>query len=181
MKLDVRDISIINEFPIMYKRNDVLTVGCGQGRIENGLQKMGYDVLATDIEDERDIGIPYRYMDILNKDTFVKPRGIVICAQVLEHLKEWKTAFKNLISLATERLIVTIPVGTSFYSEDHVNFWVDTIAIPNEDFLSIDEFRTIGMPYSTGVRIIITKPADRGRQYNYVITVDKQQILANEA
>lgn len=180
MNLDIRDLSIINEFPILYKRNDVLTVGCGKCRMEKALVEMGLDVLATDVDQENDSGIPYQYLDILDPTTFPKPRGIVICSQVLEHIKEWKTAFANLIRLAEERLIVTVPVGSSFYSEEHVNMWLDPIAV-HGSCINVEEFSTEAMPYSVAKRIIITKPEDRGKQYNYVIVVDKNQILANEA
>jgi hypothetical protein len=178
MKVDIRDISIINEFPVLYKSNDVLTVGCGECRLEIALQEMGYNILATDIDREKEVSVPYQYMDIFKPNTFPKPRGVVVCSQVLEHLTDYKKAFANLMSLATERLIVTIPVGKSFSSPDHVNVWVDHV---EAEYHYVGEFFKLAWPYSQSTRMIITKPADRdNHQYNFVITVDKNQLLSNE-
>lgn len=171
LNVDVRDIAIINSLPLLYSENTIFTVGCGEGRLERALQTVGFEVTATDIWPERDIGVPYHIFDIM-KDSLQISYGSVICSQVLEHLEDWKTAAKNLIPLANDRIIITVPWANSFYSDEHVNFWGD-----NEPKMSsIEEYKDIFTPYSVAISKIITKEKDvEYGQRNYLIVVDKHQ------
>jgi len=48
--LDIRDISIIDAFPVYDHEKTILNIGCGEGRIDSYLASIGYRVYATDID-----------------------------------------------------------------------------------------------------------------------------------
>jgi len=167
--VDMRDISIIDSLPVYDCVKEILTVGCGKGRIEWHLHNMGYDVLATDIvrevEWEESNGLRFNQMDILHPTATPKP--IVICSEVLEHINKYKKAFRNLLKLTRVRLIITVPYHKSFLSPDHRNFWTDS---------DIVEFKRLGKPYMVSIGKIRTKPKDlKLKQWCYLILVDKRQ------
>lgn len=170
--LDIRDISIIDALPIYDCSKSILTVGCGLGRVEWYLHEMGYSIIATDVErmvtwEDNAPSLCFSKMNILDEKTFLKPRPIVICSQVLEHLKNYKIALKNLLKLTKTRLIITIPFENSFNSPDHCNHWNDK---------SIKEFENICKPYCVSISKIRTKPKDvKMKQWAYLIIVDKRQ------
>lgn len=174
-ELDIRDIAIIDSFPVVGLNNRVLTVGCGEGRLEYHLQhNYTYNILATDIENnilfEENPWLHFEILDITkihNKD-FIKKytRPVVICAQVLEHFKDWKLALRNLIDLATIRVIITVPYKGSFHSPDHINFWDDE---------TIKEYVKLAAPYSTAISKIRTKPEDMPKKGCFLIVIDKKQ------
>ena len=181
----MRDIAIIDAFPVHDCQKKVLTVGCGEGRIEYQLAERGCKVFATDIE-EQEAWCNVKYLtndnlgfyrsDIFDLSSFpIKSSPIVICSQVLEHLSNYKLALIHLLALTEVRLIITVPHRTSFKSPDHINFWDDTYS--RAIFKDIDEFVTICHPYSTTISKILTKPQDAGKQYGYLIIVDKRQKL----
>jgi len=166
-ELDIRDVSIIDAMPIYECPKKVFTVGCGKGRIEWHLHKMGYDVIATDVKrmvDWSDTeGLKFCQFDILKPDTKIWP--VVVCSEVLEHIPKYKQAFKNLIGLASTRVIITVPYAHSFASPDHVNFWHNP-----------EEFYELGKPYVVSVSKIRTKSKDiKLNQWCYLIVIDKRQ------
>jgi len=173
-KLDIRDISIIDAFPLHNLTQDfilsLLTVGCGECRLEKYLADKFPDwyVHATDIMDKnpnvKNTNVEYLKMDIFSPQYNGE---VVVCSQVLEHLRDWKTAFTNLLKITKDRLIITVPYMHSFHSPDHVNFWNDE---------SIQEFKIMAMPYSTAISKIRTKPEDvEMGQSTFLIVVDKKQ------
>ena len=178
--LDIRDISIIDAFPVYeiekeaYPRHgcqaSILNVGCGEGRIDRHLAIMGYPIYSTDIKEPEEGEWPYEFSiaDIFDLSSLpVESAPIVICSQVLEHLKDWRPALENLIKLTEVRLIITVPFRHSFHSPDHVNFWDDT---------TVKEFNYFCRPYSVAISKIRTKPEDVERgQWCYLIVVDKRQ------
>ena len=170
--LDIRDISIIDSLPVYNVMNSVLTVGCGKGRLEYHLYKMGYSIIATDIKrmvtwEDNLPCLRFLEMNIFDEESFVKAQPIVICSQVLEHLKNYKIALKNLLKLTETRLIITIPFKKSFNSPDHCNHWNDT---------NVNEFENICSPYSVSISKIRTKEKDiQLNQWCYLIVVDKRQ------
>jgi len=170
--LDIRDISVIDALPVYDFSKSILTVGCGLGRLEWHLHRMGYSIIATDIErmvtwDDSTSSLCFSKMDILDESTFVSSSPAVICCQVLEHLKNYKAALKNLLKLAETRLIITIPFATSFSSPDHVNHWNDK---------NVREFESMCKPYSVSISKIRTKPKDvELKQWCYLVVADKRQ------
>lgn len=186
--LDLRDIAIIDSFPVHDCQKKVLNVGCGEGRIDYHLALGGYRVYATDIKkpEYSEKIFPHELTchtsDIFDLSSFpIKSSPIVICSQVLEHLSGYKTALVHLLALTEVRLIITVPYRHSFSSPDHINFWDDGInwpsPLPHYQYdKDVHEFIDLCQPYSTAISKIRTKPEDIERgQWNYLIVVDKRQ------
>ncbi len=191
-EIDMKDIAIIDSFPVHDCQKKVLNVGCGKGGIDQHLAEMGYRVYATDIEKHKypdETLQSFRTLtshrsDIFDLSSFpTKSSPIVICSQVLEHLSGYKTALVHLLALTEVRLIITVPWQRSFLNPGHINFWDDPIpratagALPHQEFKDIHEFIDLCRPYKTTVSKILTKPQDVGKQYGYLIVVDKRQKL----
>lgn len=190
-KLNMKDIAIIDAFPVHDCQKKVLNVGCGEGRIDFHLADMGYRVYGTDIELNglsEDIywspggSLTFHKSDIFDLSSFpTKSSPIVICSQVLEHLSGYKTALLHLLALTEVRLIITVPWRHSFRSDDHINFWDDKtlhwgVRSSEKEFKDIHEFIALCAPYSTAISKIRTKPEDvKMGQWNYLIVVDKRQ------
>jgi len=169
--LDMRDISIMDSFPSYDCGTDVLIVGCGEGRIDRHLLGQCYDVYSTDIIEPKEkwIGeLNFHKSNIFDLKSFPSPRySVVICSQVLEHLKGLKRAVGNLLALTEIRLIITVPRLKSYNSPYHVWHWDD---------LSIWEFEKWCKPYSVAITKIRTKLEDvEMKQWCYLIVVDKRQ------
>lgn len=142
----------------------ILTVGCGAGFLEVGLIARGHDVLATDITNKLVTKVPWRKLDIFAPD-LNRARETVICSQVLEHLRDWRLALKNLIALTKRRLIITVPWSHSFYDPSHVNFWEDQ---------HLDDWRAAVRPHAMQVGKIITKEEDKELgQRAYLIVISR--------
>ena len=174
--LDIRDVSIIDALPTYCCRGltedswrTILNVGCGEGRIDWHLSAMGFQVYSTDIVEPKNTdGLNFSKANIFDLKSFPIPRAsVVICSQVLEHLKGLKRAVGNLLMLAEIRLIITVPRLKSYNSPYHVWHWDD---------LSIWEFEKWCKPYSVAITKIRTKPEDvKMKQWCYLIVVDKRQ------
>jgi len=181
--LDIRDISIVDAFPVYGLVKQVLNVGCGRGRIDYYLANEQYRVFATDINKydtwENQKNLSFHTANIFDVESFpVSSSSVVICAEVLEHLKEYKEALKNLLFLARTRLIITVPFEKSFNNtspppEGHCNYWSDE---DNGSFKDINEFKALCSPYSVSISKIRTKPRDvQMGQWGFLIVVDKRQ------
>jgi len=171
-KINMKDIVIIDAFSLYDCKKLVLNVGCGKGRIDYHLAKMGYRVYAIDIKRQNawkdNKQLTFHLADIFDLSSFpIASAPIVICSQVLEHLKDYRKALANLLKLTEIRLILTVPFKKSFYSPEHVNFWDDN---------NVGEFIELCKPYSVSISKIITKPEDiRRKQCDYLIVIDKRQ------
>ena len=168
--LDIRDISIIDALPTYDVVDKIMTVGCGQGRLEWHLHRLGYEVLATDLEHtiqwSDKTNRNFMLFDILKDKYISKP--VVICSETLEHIANYKQALLNLLKLSEIRLIITVPVDHSFNCAGHINHWNDN---------TIKEFTSICKPYSVSISKIRTKPEDvKFNQWCYLIIVDKRQF-----
>ena len=174
--LDMKDIAIIDAFPVYNYERRVLNVGCGDGRIDFHLAEMGYRVDAFDVKnydtwaDKKNLA--FRKADIFEPQNLVKA-PIVICSQMLEHLKEYKRALANLVALAEVRLVITIPYRRSFNGSEHYNFWDDCAV---NEFKDVHEFHELCHPFGVAISKIRTKLKDaKTSRYNYLIIVDKRQ------
>jgi len=182
--LDMKDIAIIDAFPVYRHRRIILNVGCGDGRIDYHLALAGYRVYATDIAKlydynwKSDDNLTFHISNIFDFASFpIQSAPIVICSQVLEHLKDYKSALANLIILAKVRLIITFPYRRSFRSPSHCNFWDDR---PSEEFKDVHEFIELCEPHSVSISKIRTKSKDAGTdKYDYLTIMDKRQNLMN--
>ena len=186
--VDIRHIAIIDALPAYNTKKEVLSVGCGDCKIEYRLVKMGYTIYATDYETAEKYKnnmkeyfhlLNYCHSNIFNLESFpVQKAETVICSEVLEHLGEYKKAFQNLLSLAEKRVIITVPFERSFDDKapppiGHCNYWSDG---DNSKFKNINEFIEMAKPYATSIQKIRTKEMDiQMRQYDYLIIIDKNQ------
>jgi len=198
-ELDIRHKSIIDSLPVWEAKNEILTVGCGDGFIEDKLQSAGYNIIATDYfekstrEDTQFLdNLQYHKSDIFDLSSFpVEGRETVICSEVLEHLPNYQEAFNNLLQLTHRRLIITIPWNTSYDvsgppPEGHCNYWTDNGEDPfcnhlyeaarSPHFKNVREFITMAWPYHVTISKIATKGEDWVRSSRcYLIVVDKMQ------
>jgi len=174
--LDMKDIAIIDAFPVYDCERRVLSVGCGDGRIDFHLARMGYRVYAFDSK-TYDTWVDGKNLTFHKADIF-EPQNlpsapIVICSQVLEHIKNYKKSLVNLVMLAEIRLIITVPYKYSFASADHRNRWDDG---------NIHKFRGHCQPYAVAISKIRTKPKDaKTGKFSYLIIVDKRQNYIRES
>jgi len=160
--LDIRDEAILDAFPFNYMYMSFLTVACGECRLERFMIKEGLSVHATDIYVPEGRIDAFSVMDVFEPD---RTADVVICSEMLEHVSDWKTAYKKLIEIANMRLIITVPYKRSFFSEEHINFFGDD-----------NEFVELGRPCSVSVSKIRTKPRDvQMQQYCLLVVVDKNQ------
>ena len=165
--------------PVYQHRREVLNIGCGAGRIDYYLMTAVYHVYATDIEKYNEWGdlpnLKFSVSDIFDLSTYpISSAPIVICSEVLEHLREYKKAFSNLLKLADVRLVITVPCRRAFNARTHCNYWDD---VESEKFKDIHEFIELSRPYSIAISKIITKQCDAGRQFAYLMVIDKRQNM----
>ncbi|TES92945.1 MAG: class I SAM-dependent methyltransferase [Candidatus Cloacimonadota bacterium] len=178
--LDMKDIAIIDAFPVYDCRKTVLNLGCGPGRIDFHLVKMGYRIWAIDIkrysEWKDSENLTFHVADIFDLASMpIREPDIIICSQVLEHLESYGIALVNMMALARVRIIITIPYKHSFGSPGHRHFWDDK---KNGEFKDVNEFKRICHPNGVAISKIRTKSKDaKTNKYNYLITVDKRQNL----
>ena len=179
--LDMKDIAIIDAFPIYDHKRIVLNVGCGEAELDYYLALIGYRVYAIDIIKnetwQKTNNLTFHQSDIFDLSSFPTSLApVVICSQVLEHLRDYKSALANLITLTKVRLIITFPYRKSFIYSTHRNFWDDK---PSGKFKDVHEFIELCKPYSISISKIKTKPEDKNGNHDYLIIVDKRQDLMN--
>jgi len=171
--LDMRDVAIVEAFPVGNYQKTVLDVGCGEGRLIYHLASSGFRAYGVDAKKretwKNSECLTFHQGNIFDLSSIpVKGASVVICGQVLEHLKGWKTALVHLLALAQLRLIITVPFKRSFYCSEHCNFWDDR---------SINDFVKFCKPYSVSISKTITKPADvELGWFDYVIVVNKEEV-----
>ena len=185
-KLDMRHEQIIELVNDLGESKNVLNVGAGSCKIDYHLNKIGHSVTTTDyqrtdyfdkiMKDYFD-DLNFKILDIFKPETFPTTKSeVVICCEVLEHIVDYKTAFKNLLDLTDKRLIITVPHKKAFNMPGpppigHCNFWDDTI---NNGFKDINEYVDMAKPHNVSIEKIITKPIDeRNGHYFYLIIIDK--------
>jgi len=72
--------------------------------------------------------------------------GAVIAAEVIEHVKDWKRLIVEMIRIARKKVVITTPVGESFWDPGHKHFF------EKSDFDFLDNFT---------IEEIITKEGDK--------------------
>lgn len=181
--LDMKDIAIIDAFPVYDCSKKVLNIGCGPGRIDFHLAEMGYRVWAIDIKkyDEwRDSeNLTFHVADLFDLSSMpVREPDIIICSQVLEHIVGYKMALINMMTLAKTRIVITIPYRKSFLHSEHTHFWDDK---ENGKFKDVNEFKHVCYPNSVSISKIKTKLKDAAKNKGgYLIIIDKRQNLMSE-
>ena len=119
-------------------------------------------------------GIEFSVADILDIDSFPKKSfSVVNCSHAIEHIEDWRTAFKNLLELAELRLIVSFPFKRSLNDPGHCNYW------DNEEFNifnDVHDFQELALPFASSICKQRTNKKDvGGNDYEYLLIVDKRQ------
>jgi len=144
----------------------IYDVGCGEGLLTRYLQKKYKHAIGVDIEDNNRVGLTYvMRWDVQDEPQGIVPADVVIASEVLEHVRWWKDALRNLLKITNKKLIITVPYGRSFFDPGHINFWDDD---------TINEFKEIASPHKVEITKGITKPEDvKMNQLLYYITINK--------
>ena len=127
---------------VKQSHSSILDVGSGMGHqvlywVQKGFDRVeGCDVGVHFASNYISNGIPFRIVD-LNREDLVLPYNdnefdIVTCSHVLEHLKYPKVVVKELERVAKDLVILTSPLGKSYFSESHINFWKSPMEIARE-------------------------------------------------
>ena len=121
-KLDFILNAVNKEMYRVGKCLSILEVGCGTGHIARPLASLGHNVLATDVDEESiryvqrkpiPISLDVAVLDARYIPPTIGPFQVVVCSEVLEHLKspnEALCAIKNILAY-DGLLIVTVPNG----------------------------------------------------------------------
>jgi len=164
----LKNQAIIKAIPT--KVQTVMDVGCGEEELTDWLRyNTEYVIYGVDIYQHSNLVL---IGDIVDKDSFpVKEVDVIICSEVLEHIKDWQVALKNLIEIAQRKVIITVPWENSYYDPGHINFWND---------LNIGEFKEIASPYKIEIKKTITKKSDfHSKQRIYFIEIWKNRKHQN--
>jgi len=180
---------IIMEFPPEF--NSIINIGCGECAFDLFLKHdvPEINLISIDIQQPATLSmeqisyLDFRVGDILDISTIPVRGDVVIASEVLEHIADWKSAFRNLLELFNKTLILTIPWRKSYNSPGHINFWDDTCS---DGIMAIDTFVIVMKQYLSSAsnvtlkwkfKKILTKEEDREMQQRcYLITITKEHI-----
>lgn len=136
----------------------ILDIGCGDADLLKQLScrlfaygkkavLSGYDISAYQIERNRLHGLPFdfRVVDFNQKIVPVDKFQIIICSEVLEHLKNWELSLQNIAAMndADGYLILTTQSGRRFRSDSAIghlqhfelNYLMDYLKALNYDII----------------------------------------------
>lgn len=107
--------------------NSVLDVACGSGFLSQDLAERGYQVVGADIIiPEATTDNPQYEKAVITKLPFAdKQFDTVICTHTLEHIRDVKTALKEIERVCSKRLIIVVPCQREYaYTFDlHLHFF----------------------------------------------------------
>jgi len=114
----------------------VLSVGGGDGNIENEIKKAGHSVYFTDINQKRvdkvrnTYSITGRVANAKDLSCFAdRSFDTVIACEVLEHIKDMGIALQEIMKKARKRVIITYPIS-DYWDVDETHLWkIRTTAI----------------------------------------------------
>ena len=125
-KSDLNNKSI--DFILKHLEGDsVIDVGCGRGYLISEIAKLGIPAVGFDVAVApgfRD-GITYQNGSILNLPYADKSFDTVICAHVLEHIRNIDAALNEIKRITKKRLIIVLPKQREYkYTFDlHIHFF----------------------------------------------------------
>ena len=112
------------------KNSRVLDVGCGRQPFRKSLEELGYHYYSIDVQQSPNESVDVIYeidkqlpIEVLN----LAPFDFIFCTEVMEHVADWETTFRNFSHLLSskERLFITCP---HFYQLHEIpsDFWRST-------------------------------------------------------
>lgn len=143
------------------KIDGILDVGCGEGFILNKLKEEGIGKSWEGIDYSKDaveIGKKIHQNLILNKgsiyDSGFKDNSfdLVICTEVLEHLREPKKALKEILRISGKYVLLSVPNEPFFLLSNFTQWGKDIGHINHWTFLGFEDF----VKKNTGSNIKIT-------------------------
>jgi ubiquinone/menaquinone biosynthesis C-methylase UbiE len=118
---------------VKQSHSSILDVGSGLGAQLFYWKAKGFDrVEGCDIAphfatDYINRGIPYKLVDLNCKDLVLPYKDnefdIVTCSHTLEHLKYPDIVVEELVRVSNDIVIISGPLGKSYYSKAHIQFW----------------------------------------------------------
>ncbi|HEY4232515.1 MAG TPA: class I SAM-dependent methyltransferase [Lacipirellulaceae bacterium] len=108
----------------------LLDVGCGEQPLRSILREMGFDYVGADVQQNRSATVDFVTAIDQPLPPQLPARGpydFIVCTEVLEHVADWDTAFRNLRSLLAPggRMLVTCPQFYPLHEIPH-DFWRPT-------------------------------------------------------
>lgn len=115
-----------------FQADSMLDVGCGSGILIKELKELlgekvqfsGCDISASAINMNKQ-----KYPDVqwfvsdLDEHELARKADLVVCSEVLEHVREWEQSLDKLIKAANKKLIVTVPSGKLFEIDKKVGHY----------------------------------------------------------
>ncbi len=115
-----------------FQINTMLDVGCGSGILIKELKELlgakvqfsGCDISASAININKQ-----KYHDVqwfvsdLDEQELNRQADLVVCSEVLEHVRDWEQSLDKLIKAANKRLIITVPSGKLFEIDKKVGHY----------------------------------------------------------
>ena len=108
-----------------------LDIGCGRQPFRGRLEELGYSYVGADTQQN-----PEGTVDVLGaideelpgELTDRAPFDLILCTEVMEHVADWDTAFKNFAALLDRGgiLVVTCPMFYPLHEEPY-DFWRPTL------------------------------------------------------
>ncbi len=156
-----------------YDIDTFIDVGCGAGELACTLAESGKSGVGTDFSQNAIATAnaiqKQRHIDP-NKLKFIKGDGIkvakqkfdlVICCEVLEHVKDDAGLLKNLISLSKKYVLISVPAKQRLYDSSdaavgHFRRYqkADLLNLIGSNNLEIIDFSAYGYPFTNIVRLL---------------------------
>ena len=164
---------IVNKILDSINFNSILEVGCGQPYLivplanKRKFEYMGTDISKNLIEDNKKEfpRLSFQVLDV-EKEKLNEQYDIVMCSEVLEHIKNYNQALVNISSMAKKYILITVP-SSNIYPTDksfgHLHhFEIDEITKPLEDkgFKIVSAFKW-GFPFFNLYKELINKNPDK--------------------
>lgn len=183
-KLNSRLCDKISDLKTPERNIKVLDAGCGEGFVSQAILEFvpDADILGIDFQDtaieiakERVKGVKFRQANIYQMPFEDKSFDVVLCSEVLEHLKYPENAISELIRVSKQYIIITVPAEPWFCLGnllvlknirrlgnpiDHINHWTykgfkkflrNSFAVNNGSFYDCQISFSKSFPWSIAV------------------------------
>ena len=117
-----REELVLQEINGLGKNDFFLEVGCAQGHFEKAASKHSNNVFGTDYSFENLPATKRKCRKAgfvgVNAESLPFKAGLfdlVLCTEVLEHVPDWKAAFKELQRVAKHKIVVTVPLEKGYF------------------------------------------------------------------